>query len=138
MKCCEFRPVNPWFTQRLLVNFFGMLTSFSIIHRKKMRKHKKKEKNTHQQKKVVYQCLGVTLKSWLTPKPWSTPGVNKQIGGSIKGWEHEIFPLLISSSVQLAILFISIFARKLAKKGSLVIVLFSNVVRQHRGRAVAS
>ena len=24
----------------------------------------------------VYQHLGVTLKSWLTPKSWSTPGEN--------------------------------------------------------------
>ena len=59
------------------MNFFALLRVFfnlflSFFHHKcKIRK-----KNTQKAYKKVKQRLDATLKHWLTPKSWSTPGEN--------------------------------------------------------------
>ena len=74
--CCVFWPVNGCFACRLLVEiiflkFKQVFPSQTGIKKKELLKL---SKNTH--KKGVSQYLGATLKCWLTPKLWLTPGKN--------------------------------------------------------------
>ena len=50
---------------------FQHFNIFSITNGKKEEKTQKEKKNTWKTVKVVYQHLGATLKTWLTPKWWS-------------------------------------------------------------------
>ena len=75
--CCVLKPVNGCFTSHLLVEiiFLRILTTFTATNGKKQRNWVQKQKKKYPQKtsKGVYRHLGAALKSWLTPKRWSTP-----------------------------------------------------------------
>ena len=74
LKAVYFWVINKGFACHSLfqIILLGIFTSFSVTNRKKMKKHKKKGKNT----KVVYQGLGATPKHWQIPNNWLTSGKN--------------------------------------------------------------